>query len=232
MSFMPAVDQSERIEEGEVEGVDFPKAEEMGKSPDGKYQLKELKIRHKRILSLVVQGVPHKQIANMADITPEYITMMLRMPICQDYLKGLCEAADVQLEALLPQSVEAIKDALTQGDIDQRLKGARLHLEATKRIGGKGHVAPNGDTQDARLERLSHRLIDLLQKQRAQGGDIIDVNVQPVGQNSDSEGAKAELRRIGHGASSAHEADRDGLRDGQSISKDRWTAWTPPGDSV
>src|SRR5690242_19152506 len=75
---------------------DMPPAEEMENS-GGAYQLKKLKPKHKNVLALVAQGVERQVIAAACNITPEYVTMLCRMPICKQYIAGLNEACDLLL---------------------------------------------------------------------------------------------------------------------------------------
>lgn len=205
MTFLPqAVSE---LPEQEIAGEDFPLAEECAKDEQGRYQLKALKTKHKHILAFVAQGMQHKQIGALCGVTPQYITMMLRMPICQEFLKGMCEAAGVQLEALLPQTVEVIRDAMQNGDVTERLKGARLQMEATGRIGSKNGRPPAADAMDDRLERLSHRLIDLLSEKRAQSGEVYDGKVQRIRNEEASEGVTGEIRQRILSTDSTDEAD-------------------------
>jgi hypothetical protein len=148
------------------EGIeDAPAANEMV-DDGGVYQLKELKPKHKNILSLVAQGVGRSQVAAVCDITPEYVSMLCRMPICKQYIAGLNEVVDVQLEGMYGKSVAAINDALDNGSIGDKLKGARLQLEATKRIGRPADIPPQSASTEERLLRLSERLTSLIVDRR------------------------------------------------------------------
>lgn len=144
---------------------DSPPSSEMVQS-EGAYQLKELKPKHKNVLSLVAQGVNRGQIAQICDITPEYVSMLCKMPICKQYIAGLNEVVALQLEGMFGKSVEAISDALDNGSVEERLKGARLQLEATKRLGRPADIVPQTSSTEERLLRLSERLTSLIVDRR------------------------------------------------------------------
>jgi hypothetical protein len=140
----------------------------------GRYQLKKLKTKHRQVLSLIAQGEPRWKVASLCDITPEYVTMLCAMPICQAYLSEMTQAAGVQLEAMFVKSVDVISNAMEVGDIGDQLKAARLQMEATKRIGAAGATTLNiGDGGD-RLERLANRLIGLLDNKQVASGRTVD----------------------------------------------------------
>jgi hypothetical protein len=144
-----------------AEPEDMPPAEEMENS-GGAYQLKQLKPKHKNVLALVAQGVDRQTIAAACDITPEYVTMLCRMPICKQYIAGLNEACDLQLEAMYGKTIRVIDNALSNGNIKEQLVGARLHLEDTKRIGRPADISPQTESTNERLVRLAERLTALI----------------------------------------------------------------------
>lgn len=128
----------------------------------GRYQLKKLKTKHRQVLSLIAQGEPRWKVAALCDITPEYVTMLCAMPICQAYLAEMTQAAGVQLEAMFVKSVDVISNAMENGDTGDQLKAARLQLEATKRIGRPADIAPHTTSTEDRLVRLAERLTALI----------------------------------------------------------------------
>src|SRR5574337_793264 len=154
MSDQPYLEVPDLIPEGVEEG---PPAQEMAET-DGVYQLKELKPKHRNVLSLVAQGVSRGKIAAICDITPEYVSMLCRMPICKQYIASLNEVVEVQLQGMFGKSVAAISEALDNGRIEDKLKGARLQLEATKRLGRAADIPPPSISTEERLARLAERM--------------------------------------------------------------------------
>lgn len=138
------------------------------------WQLKTLSPKHKQAMALLAQGLDRVSIAEYCQFTPEYITMLARQPLCRAYLKEMSDYADAQLVGLSEASVGAIADTLRLGTADERLKAARLQMEATGRI-GRGRPDENVAVP-GQLEALAERLTSLLSKARKQE-DIEDVQI-------------------------------------------------------
>lgn len=151
MSFLPTLVQTEDI------------AQEIGECNEPGWQLKTLKGKHKDVCSLIAQGVSRKDVAKIAGVTPEYVTMLMKQPICQDYIRTITSAADQQLEAQYSAAVEAIGETLREGTHEDKIKAARLQMEATGRIGPKGPTTIPQPMND-RLVALAERLTNLLQE--------------------------------------------------------------------
>lgn len=134
-----------------------------------KWELKILKPRHKRIASLIGQGLKYVEIASIMKVTPEYVSMLSRQPLMKGFIAEMSEAAGIRLEALTGKTVEVISEILDTGGNADKLKAVRLQMEATNRIGNKGVSAGVGGDAADRLERLAHRLIGL-QSQARKGG--------------------------------------------------------------
>lgn len=128
------------------------------------WQLKELSPRHKNAMSLLAQGLDRQRIGEAIGYSAEYITWLARQPLCKAYLKEMSEYADARLIALTDSSVDAIAETLRLGSGDERLKAARLQMEAIGRI-GRGRPEESR-TPEGGLEALAGRLIGLLAKAR------------------------------------------------------------------
>ena len=115
-------------------------------------------------------------IAQALDYTPEYVTMLQRQPLIREYIKEMNEAVSLRLEAMFDKTVDVISDQMTTGNGSEKLAAARLHLEATKRIGRIQADAPMPQ-EDDRLERLAQRLESLLNKHK---GVIYDAQTETV----------------------------------------------------
>ena len=133
--------------------------------------LKELSVMHKQVCSLLAQGLGRVEIAAICEITPEYVTMLARQPLCKEYIAEMNEYVGTRMEALFEESVNVMADAMKHGTLDERLKGARLQLEATKRLGKANSLEVNINQEDNRLVNLAERLTTLLQEKK---GAIID----------------------------------------------------------
>lgn len=129
--------------------------------PSVKWELTELKPKHRQVAALFAQGLKNVQVAALCDITPEYVSMLLRQPLVQMEVRRISEVAGVRLEAMFEKTVDVIGDALENGSTKDKLAAVRLHFEATKRIGRPdlrpGELDPSVD----RLSLLAERLLSL-----------------------------------------------------------------------
>lgn len=126
-----------------------------------KWEMKELKPIHKQLCSMLAQGIDRQTIAQVLDITPEYVSMLSKQPLVQKYIQEMCQFASLQLEAQFVEGVKVIGDVMANGNDKERLQAVRLNAELTHRIGsGSGPVAELIDTND-RLARLASRLLSL-----------------------------------------------------------------------
>ena len=145
-------------------------------APAEPIELKKLSPRHMQVAALIAQGVDRQTVAVACSFTPEYVTWLQRQPLFKEYIKDMSAAVHTRLEALFSKSVDVIADAMNEGNVDERLKGAKLQLEATGRVGRFQTQAPIGGGQD-RLDQLSERLLGLLQRQRSVTYEAEDVEV-------------------------------------------------------
>ncbi len=131
--------------------------------------LKELSPRHKQVMALLAQGVDRQTIAKICNYVPEYITWLARQPACKLYLEDMANVVGVRLEALFEKSVDVIAETMVTGNGEERLKAARLQLEATKRLGRHEIHVNNADND--RLEKLAERILTLNQRARTFEGE-------------------------------------------------------------
>ncbi len=130
-----------------------------------KVQLKSLSPKHKQVMALLAQGLDRHSIAQLVQLDPEYITWLTGDPLCKAYLEEMNGHVQVRMEALFAKSVDVVADTMLNGSAEDKLKAARLQLEATKRLGrqaGREDDVPESD----RLEKLSNRLLSLLEDRR------------------------------------------------------------------
>lgn len=125
------------------------------------WRLTELKPKHKQVCSMLAQGIPRQTIAQVIGCTPEYISMLAHQPLVRDYIREMCQAADLQLDAMFVQSVDTIQEVMANGTHRDKLQAVRLQMEATKRIGSA--IAPVAEVVDtnSRLAKLAERLLAL-----------------------------------------------------------------------
>ncbi len=156
---------------------DFEVAQSQG------WQLKQLKPMHRDVCAFLAQGMKHVQVAQLCGITPQYITMLCGQDLIKQEIQRIALVAGTRLEAMFEKSVDVIADAMQSGSHSDKLKAARLQLEATKRIGrpdaNAGQVAPDED----RLAKLAERLIGLrsTMQMRADNENAESVSYKEVG---------------------------------------------------
>lgn len=140
-------------------------------------ELKKLSPKHMQVAALVAQGVDRRTIAEACGYTPEYITWLQGQPLFFEYIKTMNKAVAARLEALFTKSVDVIEQAMEHGNVDESLKGAKLQLEATGRIGRYQTQTPVAGGED-RLLALSERLVELLRSQRRiANGEVVEGEV-------------------------------------------------------
>lgn len=129
--------------------------------PDVKWEMKELKPKHREVAALFAQGFKNIEVANMTGFTPEYISMLLRQPLVQAEVRRISEVAGVRLEAMFAQTVDVIGEAMRSGSHKDKIAAARLQLETTKRIGRPDPRIGELDPSVDRLAMLAERLLNL-----------------------------------------------------------------------
>lgn len=137
-----------------------------------RWELKQLKPLHKNVASLIAQGMKNVVVAQLCEVTPEYVSMLLRQPLVKAHIAEICEVAGVKMEALFDKTVDVISDAMENGSRSEQLKAARLQLEATSRIGKPDPSRGLSPVQEDRLAVLAERLIAL--QTNARKGRLFD----------------------------------------------------------
>lgn len=146
--------------------------------PQRKVQLQELSPKHKLVAQLLSQGVGREEVAAAAGYAPDYITWLGGDPLFVEHVRAMSRLVDTHMEALYGKSVDVIADQMTFGAAEDKLKAARLQLEATGRIGKNYQPRGAGDGDGDRLSTLANRLINLLHEK--QGERTYDGTAQVV----------------------------------------------------
>lgn len=131
-----------------------------------KIQLRELSPKHRGVAALLAQGTPRHVAAAAFDYTDEYVTWLGGDPLFQQHVREMNKLVDARLELLYEKSVDVIADQMVNGSGEDKLKAARLQLEATSRVGNNRRDAGAGEQAPDYLEILSQRLVKLLRQQR------------------------------------------------------------------
>lgn len=146
-------------------------------SVERKVQLAELSPKHRGVAALLAQGAPREVAAAAFDYTPEYVTWLGGDPLFQQHIREMNKLVDSRLALLYERSVDVIAEQMLNGSGEEKLKAARLQLEATSRIGNNRRDPGEGEQAPDYLELLSQRLVKLLHQQQGRTFDAEPVEV-------------------------------------------------------
>lgn len=130
-----------------------------------KVQLQELTAKHRGVAALLAQGAPREIAAAAFDYTPEYVTWLGGDPLFQQHVREMNKLVSARLELLYEKSVDVIAETMSSGGAEEKLKAARLQLEATGRVGNSRRT-DTGEVSPDFLEELSQNLVQLLHKRK------------------------------------------------------------------
>ena len=92
--------------------------------------LRYLTPKHWRIINLYAAGFNREYISEELRITPQTVTNIVNDPLAKVILERHAQNAEDELSSLTGLAVEAVRDNLAVGDLDQRRRGAELVLKA------------------------------------------------------------------------------------------------------
>lgn len=123
--------------------------------------LKRLTPKHQQIGSMLAQGFKPAQIVQIVGISNSYLSVLQNQPLMKQYIRQLSQHALLRAEALTERSIDVIAEVMETGSDQDKLKAARLQLEATKKIGAKAGMGASGEGSFDRLTQLAERLVQL-----------------------------------------------------------------------
>lgn len=138
---------------------DLLSPEELSEVGGQGWLLRKMTPRHQQICAYMAQGMKRGQIAQACGCTPEYVTMLAKQPLIQQYIKDMCATAGIQLEGQFSAVVDAVGETLQNGTYKEKIQAARLHGELTKRLGPGSGAEQQAEGSAERLARLAERLI-------------------------------------------------------------------------
>lgn len=146
-------------------------------------KLLKLGPKHREVLALVAQGLGRTEIGAIVGYEPEYISWLVRQEVCQSYLDEMNAVVEFRLQSMTEESVDTIHDVMKNGASDERLKAAKLQLEATGRVGSGAAYNQRSPGGPDRLQQLAERLVVLLRKgglPQGGTGDFVDVEAREI----------------------------------------------------
>lgn len=104
--------------------ADYYKEKLLGKRlPNGVKPLKKLNGRHQRIIALHLTGkFSGVRIAEMLECSAFTVHRTLNDPIAQKFINDFHSAVEMDLKAMLPLAIEAVRNGLEHDDPDVRLR--------------------------------------------------------------------------------------------------------------
>lgn len=156
-------------------------------------KLRALTDKHKMVASLLAQGLGRTEIASIVDFTPEYVTWLARDPLFKAHLQDMSAVVDARYEAMYGLTADTVADAMLNGTVEDKLKGARLQLELTGRIGKNDRPVGALENSLERLNTLAQRLL-ALQSQVRKGETFEGEYEDATSDDVQNQGERAALR--------------------------------------
>lgn len=91
------------------------------RQPDGSLKLKRLKQKHLRIIALHLCGTPYTEIAKMLNYSYSMVVHTIRDPLARQLIQEHQETTLMELQALIPEAVDAVREGLRSEDEKVRL---------------------------------------------------------------------------------------------------------------
>lgn len=105
--------------------------------PGAHFTLRKLSPKHRNIASLLAQGLGRGEISKIVHCVPEYVTMLAKQPLFQDYVKDISAFVDTRMRAMHEKSVDVLGQLLQTGTEDTKLRAAQTVMKAIGKDGQK-----------------------------------------------------------------------------------------------
>jgi hypothetical protein len=116
---------------------------------------KRLKMKHRRIIALHLDGCSNVEIAVAMDANPAYISNVLNDPLVQKFLEDAYKDFDQEIKALTPGAIAAVRRNLDCGEGKLELKAADMAFKVNHRYAEKDDAR---QTAEDVIERMVERL--------------------------------------------------------------------------
>ena len=105
------------------------------RTPGGNHKLKRLRPVHRKIIALHLHGMTAGEIEIVTGFNQSAVYRILGDPLSQAYIQAHTAGADMELEALAPKAVDALRNGLESDDDRTALNAADKFFKATGRYG-------------------------------------------------------------------------------------------------
>ena len=116
--------------------------------------IKKLKVKHRRMIALYLQGYNYNEIARALGCNPVTVGAVIRNPTVRGVLERAYSEYDHQLKALVPLGIDAIRDCLLSGE-------ERVRLQAVDRLFGAIEQSDKKRSTDTTAEDVIRRIISV-----------------------------------------------------------------------
>lgn len=133
--------------------------------------LKRLGPVHHQIVALHLEGRSNNEIAASVNRSPTTVSIILNDPLVEKFIMELVGTQKTRLSALTPLAVDGIRENLTRGSLDQKLKASKVVLES------QGLNKPNGEEDTETAEDVAKRIINQVNLQVNVDGKTTETKV-------------------------------------------------------
>lgn len=136
---------------------------------------KRLKMKHRRIIRLHMEGLSATHIAQRLDTTPGYIYCVLNNEAVKPILGAIYSQYDKDLKALYPLVIDGMRDALEGEDMKAKLKAADLYFKTQSTY---DKPVDSVDTAESIIEVILDNAGDIVKRVKYTERKFLSSNVQ------------------------------------------------------
>jgi hypothetical protein len=107
------------------------------------------------VLALFLSGESKSTIARALDLSPSAVSLIISNPTSRDLLERASRDNELEMSALLPLAVNALRRAMQAEDEDVALRGAKAYFYATGRAEAKNAEATTAEDVVARILEIT-----------------------------------------------------------------------------
>lgn len=117
---------------------------------------KRLKMKHRVVIAEHLRGRSNTAIAESLGVSPDYISYVLNNPTVKPVLERAYSDYEMELRALVPECIAAIRRNLRCGDAQGELRAAELGMKANRMFDSRDD---SRQTAEDVIERILERIM-------------------------------------------------------------------------
>ena len=130
--------------------------------------IKRLKMKHRRVVALHIEGLSYNEIAKLTGLAPATVGVIIRNPTIKPILERIYAEYDDLIRGLKPLVYEAMRDTLRNGSRADKLKAIDRWGKITGEFKDEGNV---GQTAEEVVKMLLHA------RHQAADGSVTELTV-------------------------------------------------------